>query len=321
MFKETIKENLISESERNESNSLRTDVSLDTKKQDGIKKSELPEEIIIKDFSKFQDFIPEDERDIETELPTKYSKAKDMGYFSPATGMAQLGNIFGDCIYAAIYENETGKRIVKFCQKYLDGAFSPQMSVSQADLLLLAVNNFKPQNIDMPPIKAKVNKFIGEIWDEYYGKVMGQEHLNILSILQALYKSLESLPIYLNAKAMPPEQFYMMVVEAIQNNFNKEIHFYIYHKSYYALSEDELSLVLKELGLTKNELLAKLVEYKFLYTTPSSNKYKTKVRICEDETQWSYCIVRLEYMNHVGEKDYNHLDDIEEKKIANLDLL
>ena len=39
MFKETIKENLISESERNESNSLRTDVSLDTKKQDGIKKS------------------------------------------------------------------------------------------------------------------------------------------------------------------------------------------------------------------------------------------------------------------------------------------
>lgn len=38
MFKEIIKENLISE--RNESNSLRTDVSLDTKKQDGIKKSD-----------------------------------------------------------------------------------------------------------------------------------------------------------------------------------------------------------------------------------------------------------------------------------------
>lgn len=248
-------------------------------------------------ISDIKDLIPKEEQAEEIETPSEYANAKEIGYFSPAAGMAQLENVMDGCVYAAVMVDEKGNRYIQYCQKYSNGSFSARMSIAQSDLLFAATNNFMLTDIKIPVLKTKLNKFMTSVTEDYLGKFNGDKPLNIQELLTALCGARNKLPVYMDKVETTPEQFYLQVVEALNKLYPEEDNWYwVHHKAYYALIDLQIEQTANEMQMDSKTLLEKLKEYKFLYLTPSSRKYQTKIRCEKDKTDWAYCILRLEYL-------------------------
>lgn len=258
--------------------------------------------------------IPENEREeIDEETHIDLRESMKYGCFSPAVGMMGFKVNTGHVFYARILTDSKGSRWIEYCQQYKDKSYSAKMKVKQADLVIATmylVNEMKEKKDPSKFLpKSTVNKIIMNARNDYYNKaVFPQECVcieQIFLLLLSVYKSLPTENAVLEAYDCP-ERFYADVMTAIKKepayaNGNE-------HKAYYALSSEYIDKIAGELGMKRDLLLKKLKEYKFLYLTDSSKGYQTCVRFpagkseLEQEffpksyTQWSYCILKLEYL-------------------------
>lgn len=255
--------------------------------------------------------IPEDERSatdektyIDLKEPAKY------GCFSPAVGMRGFEVNTGHVFYAQIFTDSKGNRWVKYCQQYKDGSFSPKMQIKQSELVIGASALCNENNKKLKFMsKNAVNKIIANARNDYYNKTaFPQECVSIEQIfvlLLCVYKSLPAEGDVLEAYDCP-ENLYAEVMAAIRKEpawFENSP-----HKAYYALDAEQIEQIAQTLNMKRDLLLKKLKEYRFLYLTDSSKGYQTCVRFpagkseVEKEffpksyTQWSYCVLKLEYL-------------------------
>ncbi len=255
--------------------------------------------------------IPENERGetdgetyIDLEAPAKY------GCFSPAVGMKGFEVNTGHVFYAQIFTDQKGNRWVKYCQQYKDGSFSPKMQIRQSELVMGASALCNGDDISLKFVsKSAVNKIMANARNDYYNKTAFPQECvgieQIFMLLLCVYRSLPAESAMLEAYDCP-ERLYADVMAAIRKEpawFGDSP-----HKAYYALDAEQVDRIAQTLNMKRDLLLRRLKEYRFLYLTDSSKGYQTCVRFpagkggVEKEffprsyTQWSYCILKLEYL-------------------------
>ena len=242
----------------------------------------------IKDLS---DLIPEDER-AEAESPdSTIQLAQKKGFFSPAAGMTCISLDSGGVIYAKIQVDPTGNRHILYCQRYENGSFSPQMQVSQANLLYAATQEFTAKNISIPLQKRDLSHFVSSATNDYFGKLCGTPVLNIVDILSALCKHLGNLPV---TKEITGELTTQQLYDEVCHHMTRIPHFlYGTHKSYHALCDYGINYIAEQLEMKPKELIKKLAEHHLLYLPDSSKGYQAKVNI-DGTGEWLYCILKIE---------------------------
>ena len=261
-----------------------------------------------------------DEPDETTDTILALKDAEELGCFSPAVGMAQITGLMNNRIFALHYIDEQGNHIFKFCERYEDGTYSPQMSITQGELFLLNACGFNVRSIVVPALKTKATQILSNLTLDYFNKYNGDDPLDVADILRAIMQVRNKLPI---RQDMPSEcaskEFYLKIVEAIKRNGS--LSYWVEdntHKSYYAFNDEAMKILAEELEMKVQELLKKLKDYEFLYLTKSSNGLKTKVRfkgiekgtseirnalreefgLGDSYTEWAYCIWKLQ---NIGE--------------------
>lgn len=242
-------------------------------------------------------------------------KAVEKGFISPAIGMARLTNILGGKYYARICVDEDGNRRIEIRQKYEAGNYSPIIRIRQSDFLRAAHYKFGEANIQQKKLKNAVENFIFKLSSECLDKFDGMMSFDVEEVLNALWKSYQSLPVCKDFyEEETPAEFYKNVIKSLEDHyliggdFDEIVRHG--HKAYYPLTSDEIQIVAVDLDMKKSELLKKLKEYNFLYLTESSKAYQTNVRVTLiingkdyiNATEWRYCLCRLEYFAQVDEK-------------------
>lgn len=267
----------------------------------------LLENIVVKEaeYPSFASMVLKEESadDIESEDEV-YTKLQRLGYFSPARGMANIGQVFDDTLYANVFVDEKGIRYIKFCQKYADGSFSPVIKLPQAGLGIAAQYHFNSKSVTEPAIRSKVASFIVEAYSEYYGKIMSGEELNLKDVLNVLYYTMSKLPVKMDVpKELSAEQFYRQILRHIV-----DIQAWVIfpHKSYYMLDGEGIEKLAHGMDMSRHELLRQLKKHDFLYLTESSDGYQTNARFTDKDgssfTQWIYCIYKLKFFAGIEEK-------------------
>lgn len=241
------------------------------------------------------------------------ARCRELDFFSPVRGMINISNRLDGKLYAKLHEDESGKRIIEYRQRYQDGRYSPLMSIQQASMMIAAKFNFLSKDISERKIRSRISDFILDVNEEYYGKFRGAaaDELNTIDILNVLYEALQ----YLTASSdslseNEGEAFYQMVVYHINNLNSWSAKSY---KSYYALQEEDIGEVAGSMGMKKVELLKQLKRLDFLYLTPSSKGYQTNVRVKfpdgKSYTEWRYCIYKLAYFAGVEDDNGSVIED------------
>ena len=247
--------------------------------------------------------VTEDEKAIEDALSPAYYAARKLGCFSPAAGMGNLVGVLGDSVFADKFCADNGEIYFRFTQKFSDGSFMTIVQMKQSELLLAASFNFDIERIPIRPIKRRVSRFLESFIMDYMGKVMVDEVKDPLPILQALVKSAASLPCtYSQGGELSREQFYTVLMENISELYGEDVLSYCRHRSYYAFGEDIITTLANKMGFQFQPFIKKMAEYRFLYLTPSSRGYQSKVRISADTEEWCYCILRLDNLDKAKAK-------------------
>lgn len=254
-------------------------------------------------------------------LAAEIAQAEKLGCFSAANGMAQITNVFDGRLFASVQVDKEGNRNITFCEMYESGEFSPKMQITQANLIML--NNYKvnPNSISDPTDRAMIRKVNRNLIIDYCNKFNGNIPLNIDEIVKVLALVRTSLPAY---KEIPYDEtrqgFYEKVVSCLVDNVMIKANKWVFsHKSYYALEDELLRELSRDLGMKSDKLLEKLKKHRLLYLTKSSTRYKTKVRVdCNKydspkeeqmygypgpRTDWLYCIYKLPVQNLVQDPE------------------
>ena len=261
-----------------------------------------------------------DEPDETTDMTQALTDAEEMGCFSPTVGMAQIKGVFDDRLFALHYIDEQGNHSFKFCERYRTGAFSPQMSIAQAELILLNNCGFNLKLISVPTLRATATRIMSNLTLDYFNKFSGSEPIDMAKILQVLMQVRNQLPIRKDLESeYDSKAFYLRIMEVIEKDASLDVWLKRNtHKSYYAFVDEALELLAEKIGMNVKELLKKLNDYGFLYLTKSSNGLKTKVRfkgikkgksafgdamreefgMDDTYTDWAYCIWKLQ---NIGE--------------------
>lgn len=244
-------------------------------------------------------------------LAAEIAQAEKLGCFSAANGMAQITNVLDGRLFASVQVDKEGKRNITFCERYESGEFSPKMQITQADLIMLSTYKVNPNLISDPKDRSMIRKVNRNLTIDYCNKFNGNIPLNIDEIVKALALVRTSLPAYKETTYdETPQGFYEKVVSCLESNDIIKANKWVYsHKSYYALEDELLEVLSRDLDMKPVKLLEKLKKYQLLYLTDSSTKYKTKVRVdCGTynspadqikygypgrSTDWMYCIYKL----------------------------
>lgn len=249
--------------------------------------------------------VPDDEKALITkDEQTRIKKIRDLGVFSPVHGMANIKNALAGKFYAWIYEDPNGTRFIEYCERYSNRSYSPVMRVEQADIRIAARFQFISRNITERKIRNRVENFIVRAFDEYEGKFRGaqEDEFDIVDILKTLIDVLPKLPICSSeSDVQEKETFYWDVVHYAKETYSGSFY---EHKSYFALMDEDVQRIAKELGMQKKNLLLKLKRFGFLYLTPSSKGFQTNVRFKGQNgtfTEWAYCIFKLNFFAGVEE--------------------
>lgn len=253
-----------------------------------------------------EQFIDEDERAVDLGRNDKFQEMMKRAEPSPASGMAQIGSALCDCLFGSVYENEKGVRFVDFCQRYQNGSFSPRMRVEQSELLTLASCERLGDTADKGT-KQKKAKILSKAGKEYLGKFRGEpmELIDIEQILLRLINALTALPIYSDDdRELRRAEFYRQVVEIVSGFQLQRLY---PHKSYFALTEEEVMEATQRMGMQKLAFLKKLKDFGFLYLTPSSKGYQVCIRsgyqAGETHTEWRYCIFKFSWFAGMDENE------------------
>lgn len=246
--------------------------------------------------------VPKDEQGLCTDNEEDtFFEAERQGYISPVAGMARIENALDGLIYACVRVNDKGDRTIVFCQQYGDGSFSPRIRVEQSDLLLYAMS-FRTGD---KSLIAKANAILSKAYKDYFGKFSGDIILDMADILRVLVKAVGKLPVYHDTINIMdnPSMLYREIIKLIQGKdqtFTLPYGECVERKSYYCLLEEHIDALAQHLRVKRMALLKKLDEYHFLYLTPSSQGYQTKVRFPASDgnpsnIEWTYCLYKLDY--------------------------
>lgn len=246
--------------------------------------------------------VPDEEKaieDCEDEDERALSLAREYGVFSPARGMAQIKGKFDNSIYAIINEPEDGQRSFDFCQRYSDGTFSAKVSVPQSDLFLAAMTKFNTSEVPATAMRSRMNRFLMKLMGDYLGTISRDEPYNVMEIAKTLYEQRNALPVRKAGGGMPPEAFYQNLIRAIRSPETglsaTSLVLGLSKKAYYAFFEQsDMDALARAMGLSRKAFIDKLEEYQFLYLTPSSRGYQTKIRVDGQSSAWAYCIYKLD---------------------------
>lgn len=247
--------------------------------------------------------IPEEEREVPDKNLPELPEATRCGLLSPVSGMKGFELSTGHMIYAQIYTDSKGNRIIKYRQKYKNDSYSEEMEIQQADLLNAATYQFTVERAKHSMFRNKIAKFLMNAYQDYQSKLrFTKEYLDITVILNLLLKECDELPVMksnisiLNDK----EKLYKKILQIIKE---KKLDIVDEHESYYTLDKEQLEILVQELNVKRTPLLRKLQEYDFLYLTESSDGYQAYVRFKpygeffpKEHTQWCYCILKAEYL-------------------------
>ena len=292
-----------------DNNTMKENANMDTKNMQGLsqrKDAEYEVSVVHKELA-----IPDEELAVESEeLPTELKSAEQMGCFDSTFGMANIKGVFGNKVYAALYQDEKGNRYYDFCTRLLDGQLSPMMRVAQSDLLLASMCNFEPESIKkdngLASVKNDVAKFLKRTTMDYLAKYSGGEVLQIKEVLKVLVNVQTELPLRTASSSKPSrKRFYMDIMETIRQE-----NIFIADEgktAYYPIGKDQMERIARALGMKLAEMLALLKEYNFLYLVNSSTDYQTKVRInwkgndvdgkpMKTTNEWMYCILKMDYV-------------------------
>ena len=224
----------------------------------------------------------------------KFLEAEAAGYFSGVIGKAQLQGVFNDSIFADQIIETDGKIYYRFVQRYSDGTFSGEIVVPQSGIskMIIVEDDSIPENAKRP-LRTAANRFINQITDEYFGKIRADETLPIFSILSALHYFSKNLPkCHPNHSSITPRKLYSMIVDIINKDYSYIMDYA--KKSYYILSDVEITNIADKLDMTVKQLCEYLAKFKLLYLTDTSSGYKTKVRVSNTDIDRYYCLLRLD---------------------------
>lgn len=246
--------------------------------------------------------IPEAER-AEAEKPLiELAEAAEYGFFTPVAGMRGFITSTGHIIFAKICTEPAGQ-VIRYRQQYSNGRFSAEMTVEQADLAFAATYHFLPNKIANTKLRNHVDDFIMKVSLDYYGKLLyPKEGLDVPAILDMLVTKYEELPAEENVPSIleQPEKLYKKVIQVIKD---KQLDIIDEHEAYYTLDKNQIDILANELGTSKNKLLKKMKEYRFLYLMDSSEGYQSYIRfkpygefIKKSYVEWCYCILKLDYL-------------------------
>lgn len=262
-------------------------------------------EVVKMDFPNFASMVLEEEAaDDSQEESDVCARLRELDYFSPVRGMANIRQVFDDKLFAQIYVDEKSMRFVEFCQKNNDGTYSPMIRLPQAGMRMAAQYHFTSKGIAEPAIRSRVAAFIVGACDEYYGKSPFEEEMDIAQILNVLYRVMPKLPIKPEVPMKQgPEEFYRRV---LRNIGDLQTMILFPHESYYMFDEDGIEKLAYRMDMKRLELLRQLKKYDFLYLTDSSDGYQTNARFTDKDgksfTQWVYCIFKLQFFAGIEEK-------------------
>ena len=242
--------------------------------------------------------VPEEERAESEVLPKEYEEARRQGMFSSAAGMARIDHVLDGKLFAAIRVDDQGNRMIEFCQQYDGGEFSPKVTVSQADLRFAAMNNFVPDGIPVPRMKARLGKFLEQVTTDYFGRVSGGTVYPPIDILSALVTVIDQLPEFrANGDGWTSETLYAAVMDMVNGVTTPPITPFGYHKAFMAFADFQIEAMAQHLEMKSGrELLKLLDQYHLLYITDSSRGYQSKVYIEGAQRDWSYCLYRAEFI-------------------------
>lgn len=274
--------------------------------------NQLPEVEVVTPSKDMSAMVPDAEQGIQVTEVHEYDAIIEQGYLTPAAGLACLktNTQCNEHIFAAVRIDAKGKRTVEFCQHYSDGSFSPLVEVRQSDLFYVNSFSFDSKNVKSTRLRAKVNKIMDKVTEDYMNILSCNECLNIVDILKTLVVALPNLPEYAEEeKQLTPQEFYKQLIAAKDGDciatgeYLPPIMCIDTYKSYYPFTTSEIIELARRMGLKKGELLMRLKRYNLLYLTASSNGYQTKIRLGIDpETgkelfQGLYCIYNMDYIS------------------------
>lgn len=253
---------------------------------------------VVVNTASYNSLVPKDEQAEREILSKEYEEARKQGMFSSAAGMAHIENVLDGKLYAAIRVDEQGNRTIEFCQQYDGGEFSPKVTVSQADLRFAAMNNFVPDGIPVPRMKARLGKFLEQVTTDYFGRVSGGTVYPPIDILSALVAVIDQLPEFrANGGGWTPETLYAAVMDMVNGRTTPPITPFGEHKAFMAFAAFQIDAMAEHLAMKSGrELLKLLNEYHLLYLEDSSQGYQSKVYIEGTMRDWAYCIYRAEYI-------------------------
>lgn len=246
--------------------------------------------------------IPEDDMAVGSKKEAERMKAVlDLLSQSSAYGTVNIQNALGDRIYAGVTTDEKGIRTIEFYQLYNDGSFSSKVEILQSDLMTTQMCHLS--NSTNACLKKKVQNIELKISNEYLGKFRGEpeEILDINAILFTLFTVLPSLPEQTeNHARLMKQDFYHCLREQIRSTYISDE-----HKSYYALTDENIIEMAKSMKMSRTAFLDRLLEYGFLYLTSSSQGYQTNVKESYPDgtpyTVWKYCIYKLPFLAGIDE--------------------
>lgn len=270
------------------------------------------------DAMEFEKLMPECEKEVQAETrANNMEKIRNLGFFSPAKGMAHIENALGGMFSARVYEAGDGKRYVEYVQQYSNGAHSPIMRIPQTGLKIAVKHGFEikgKKDAESVRFRKIMEKSIADATDEYYGKFRGPgaDEQDIKEIMTALCRALDFLPTRSDLKIeLTGEKFYHAVVHSLHKLTCSW--FFDNYDCYYPLEDTGLNDLAMAMGMTTGALLKQLRDEGFLYLTPSSKGYQTNVRIKDKDgnsyTEWMYCIWKLTYFAGVEEEVYPSCDN------------
>ncbi len=252
--------------------------------------------------------IDDDERAISSESVNKIQDMLRKVDQSALLRMGHVRNVLNDALYARIYEDHKGFRYVDFCQRYNNNSLSPQMRISQDDLMTTAMYEYGTRSIDEAGtgVKRKISNFKAKVHKEYFGKFRGSfgDMLPVEDILYGIAIALHMLPVYSDDdRTLKRTEFYYQVVEMAKNRPSQTVGKF---NSYYALTEEEIGHIAQDLKKDRISFLRELKDYGLLYLTDSSKGYQTNVRCKYDDgtsrTEWRYCILKMDHLAGVEEE-------------------
>lgn len=232
------------------------------------------------------------------DLPDDLKELGKSGLLSPVSGLGQILNRCGDCLYAGIHVDEKGDRYIHFRQQYSDGTFSSEFIVPQDSLFIVVTYN----RTGNPMLRQEAQRAIKGISKEYLRKLSNTELLDISAVMDALFDAFTKIPVVSRQHELTRLELYAEVVNILKQDITLFNVLREEKRGYLALDDSTISDIAREMQLPRKQLLEQLKKHQLLYLTGSCRGYQSKVPYGRkpDGTvkyEWAYCLYDLEYLN------------------------